>query len=107
MGVYGTLVLLQFIIVNLVDVSGIINSIKKGLGKWLGLKNPSLPMFECSYCMTHHTCVLWLLFTGNFTILNYAAVLLLCALTTVTKDIIYLVQDILTKVIQTLSDLLQ
>lgn len=107
MGVLLNLFLIQFIVVNIVDISGIMDSIKNGLSKWLDIRiNKPLPLIGCSYCMCWWTGLIYLIFSGNLTLFNTAVLLLICALTTVTQDLIYLVKDIITKIITTISKII-
>lgn len=101
------LLLIQFIIVNLIDISGFIAELEGMLAKWLNIKSARIPKpFSCSYCSTWWVGLLYLLFTGNLTLYYVAFLLLLCSLTVITKEIIYAVYDILLKVIKTVCKLL-
>lgn len=77
------LILITVITVNIVDISGVVNSIKEGLKQYLKINNiKSLKPFECSYCMAHHINLLYLFITDNLTLQYYLIVLLLSFLTT-------------------------
>ena len=101
------LLLIQFIIVGIIDVSGFVQELEGFLSKWLHIRAKIPKPFSCSLCTTWWTGLIYLIVTGNLTLPLVAFTLFISLLTTVTKDIIYLIQDIITKVIQTLSDLLQ
>ena len=101
MEVLLNLILIQFIVVNIVDISGIMDSIKNGLSKWLDIKiTKPLPLIGCSYCSTWWTGLIYLMVTGNVTLYYVAILLMICSLTTVTMEVIYLIQDILIKILQ-------
>lgn len=94
------LILMAYIVVMVVDISGVIDSVKSGL-KWLLTKgkmkdsNYRLKPFDCSLCMTFWTGVIYLIIIGKFTIMYIAFVLLLACLAEVIKDSILLVKDVL------------
>ena len=52
-----TMFLIVVFTVSVIDLSGIITSIKKGLAKWLKVKDYTqiqLPLIQCSLCMSFH-----------------------------------------------------
>ena len=93
------LVLIACIVVMVVDISGVIDSVKSGL-KWLltkGKMNNSdyrLKPIDCSFCMNFWVGVIYLLVIGKFTFAYIAFVLLLSCFAGVIKDAILLVRDI-------------
>lgn len=110
MDVYLALLLLTFIVVNLVDLSGFVDTVKHWIWRWVFGKNgktyhdfPFKP-FECSYCMSHHVGVIYLLIVGQFSILTYAYLLFLSVMTPVFKDILILVKAFAQKIIDTVFE---
>lgn len=104
---YLELLLVSAIIVWILDLSGVMISIKGAIWKWVwGKKVPyrdfSFKPWECSLCMTHHICLLLLFVLYDFTIYNYAYVCLIAFLTPITKDVLIWVKDTL----QTLINLI-
>lgn len=98
------LFLIQFIIVNIIDISGFIQEMESMIARWLKVKSVHIPKpFSCSYCLTWWTGLIYLMVTGNLTLIYTAILLMICALSTTTADIIYLLKDIITKIIQTIS----
>lgn len=92
--IYLKLALIAFIVVILVDVSGFIETLQKGLKRWLKLNSlPTLKPFSCSFCMTHHVSVIFLLLTHNFNIFTYSTVLLLSALTPVINLLFWKIRE--------------
>lgn len=93
------LILLAYIVVMIVDVSGSIDSLKSGL-KWIFTKGKMkgsdyrLKPIDCSLCMTFWVGVIYLLIHGIFTIKYITFVLLLACFAEVIKDTILLGRDI-------------
>lgn len=87
------LLLIQIICVNIVDISGVVSHIENAIARALKLKSVSIHLIECSYCVTHWCCVLYLLFTGSLSLQTYTIVLVLCFFTTLTKDLLWTVRD--------------
>lgn len=97
------LILIACIVVMVVDISGVVDSIKSGL-KWVltkGKMNNSdyrLKPFDCSFCMNFWSGIIYLLVIGEFTFNYVAFVLLLSCFTGNIKDAILLVKDIFTTI---------
>ena len=96
------LILIQIICVNIVDISGVVSHIENAIAKALSLKRVSIYLLNCSYCVTHWCCVIYLLFNGALSLKTYAIVLVLCFLTSVTKDLLWGIRDILVKLVSKL-----
>ena len=96
------LILIQIICVNIVDISGVVSHIENAIARALKLKSVSIHLIECSYCVTHWCCVLYLLFTGSLSLQTYTIVLVLCFLTSITKDLMWGVRDRLVKLVSKL-----
>lgn len=110
MNTYLVLVLLTLVVVNIVDISGFISTVKHWLWKWLHPNTlyrdfPFKP-FGCSYCMTHHVGLLYLLISGNFTLPAYVFLLLLAYLTPVIGMALQMVYDFLVSLINVVYRLL-
>ena len=102
MNVIIDLILIQVIVVILIDISGIVQSVEGLIARLLSLKKVSIYMLECSFCMNHHTAVIYLLLTGELSLKNYCFVLILSFLTSVTKDLLWGVRDRLIKLVSKL-----
>ena len=106
------LALIQFIIVSIIDDSGVIDSIKYGLsyiltkGK-MPTTNFRLKPIDCAYCSNFWCGLIYLFIIGQFNIPYIAFVLLLSGLTPITKDLINLVRDLIIKAINKIYDLIQ
>ena len=96
------LILIQIICVNIVDISGVVSHIENAIARMLSLKRVSIHLIECSYCVTHWCCVIYLLFNGALSLKYYAIVLVLCFLTSITKDLMWGVRDRLVKLVSKL-----
>lgn len=105
LNVIFNLFLIAVICVFIVDISGAIDSLKSGV-KWLlthGKMNNSnyvLKPFDCSLCCVWWCGLIYLLVTGNFTLMYVAIVCLFSAFACLIKSGILLVEDIVTKIIQ-------
>ena len=102
MNVIIDLILIQIICVNIVDISGVVSHIENAIARALKLKSVSIHLIECSYCVTHWCCVIYLLFNGALSLKYYAIVLVLCFLTSITKDLMWGVRDRLVKIVSKL-----
>ena len=96
------LLLIQVICVNIVDISGVVSHIENAIARMLSLKRVSIYLLNCSYCVTHWCCVIYLLFNGALSLKAYAIVLVLCFLTSITKDLLWGVRDRLVKLVSKL-----
>lgn len=95
---FFNLLLITLAVVHLIDLSGFIQTIKRTILKMLGRppQDFSLKPFDCSYCMTHHVSVIYLLCINQFTLINYVIVLSLAFMTPVIKDLMIYLKDLLT-----------
>ena len=98
------LFLIQFIIVNIIDVSGFIGEMETMLARWLKVKSVHIPKpFSCSLCMTFWTGLIYLIISSHLSLLTAAVLLLIANLTSVTMEAVYLFRDILLKTLQFIS----
>ena len=102
MNVIIDLILIQIICVNIVDISGVVSHIENAIARMLSLKKVSVYLLNCSYCVTHWCCVIYLLFNGALSLKTYAIVLVLCFLTSITNDLMWGVRDRLVKLVSKL-----
>lgn len=96
------LILIQIICVNIVDISGVVSHIENAIARMLSLKRVSIYLLNCSYCVTHWCCVIYLLFNGALSLKTYVIVLVLCFFTSITKDLLWGVRDRLIKLVSKL-----
>lgn len=76
--IYIELLMVAFITIFIVDLSGFTQSWRSALAKWLKVKElkPIKP-FDCSLCMTWWCCIIYALCRGQFSlpVLTYIALL--------------------------------
>lgn len=94
------LILIQLIIVYIIDLSGVIDSIKLFISKHLTKNkivttNFSLKPFDCSLCSTWWTGLIYLIICHSFTIPYIALVALLSFLTPISSNILLLMKDLI------------
>ncbi len=95
------------IVVIIVDISGFINSIKSLIGKVLGINNVSLKPFDCSFCVNWWLSLLYIYITNNLALSTILVALLCSTLTPVIGDLIYLIRDLLGKIILKINEFLK
>lgn len=105
MNVIINLILIQIICVNIIDISGVVSHIENAIARALKLKSVRIHLIECSYCVTHWCCVIYLLFNGALSLKTYTIVLVLCFLTSITKDLLWTVRDFLIYLIRLVNRL--
>ena len=106
------LLLIQFIVVVIIDDSGVIDSIKRLISRILTkgkieTTNFDLKPFSCSYCMQVWCGLIYLLIIGQFTIPYIAFNFLLAAMVPVTKDLVNLIRDLFIKLIDKIYTIIQ
>ena len=87
------------IVVIIVDISGFIDSIKNLIGKVLGINNVKLKPLDCSFCLNFWVSLIYLLITNELSITAVMVTLLLSTMTPVIGDLIYLIRDLIGKII--------
>lgn len=103
---FEQLLLIQLICVLLIDVAGVPEDFLTPIVKRLtGAKIGTIGKpFSCSLCMTFWTGLIFLLATGNFTLVNFTLVILVACLTPVTVMLWFFANDFLKKMIDTIYD---
>lgn len=103
------MIFLTVIIVFIIDLSGFIDSLKKGLSYLLTKgrivkSDYSLKPFDCSLCMTFWCGIIYFLIIGKFTLLNLLYISLCSFFTPVIKDILYFLRDSFIKILSKWTD---
>ena len=78
MGIYIDLLLVAFVTIYIVDISGFTEAWRAGLARVLGIRSMrDLPPFDCGKCMTWWVCLIYALCTGQFNLwtIAYSALL--------------------------------
>lgn len=104
---FEQLLLIQLICVLITDVAGAPEDMLEPLVKKLtGSKVGKLAdrPWKCSLCQTFWTGLIYLLVTGNFTLVNFTLVLLVACLTPVTVMMWFFANDFLKKMINVIYD---
>lgn len=102
--VYIDIICLAIITTYIVDISGIIDSIKWAIGRWLNIKEVRLKPFDCSLCMTWWVGLIYTLIVGECNIYTILCVAMTSALSTIIGDTIILLREILSAGINALSN---
>ena len=68
-------------VVIVIDLSGIIDDVEVKLSKWLKCKVIIPKPWSCSFCMSHHISLVYLLCVGKLTLPLYTLILLFAFLT--------------------------
>lgn len=110
--IFLELLCIQLICVLVIDLSGFIDSVKFGISKILTKgKIPTadyrIKPIDCSLCMTFWTGLIYVICMGQFSLFLLAYILLLAIMTTVVKEIIVLIRDILIYIVTKIENLLQ
>lgn len=87
------------IVVIIVDISGFIDSIKAFIGKVLHINNVNLKPLDCAFCMNWWVSLGYLVITNELSITAVMVTLLLSTMTPIIKDAIYLIRDLIGKII--------
>lgn len=107
--IYLNLLLIAVIVVIIIDISGIIEDIKSKISKMLtkgkiDKTDYRIKPFDCSFCMNFWTGLIFIIVTGQFSILLLAYILLLSVLTPVIKETILLIKDTILKIINVIYE---
>lgn len=101
MGILLNLLIIQFIVVFIADISGFIDDgIEPALGTIFGMRHFKLKSkpFKCSLCLCTWIGLIYILITGYFTIPMIGYVLLLAFLTPVAYNLLVGLKDYLIKI---------
>lgn len=62
------------IITYAIDCTDIIGTVKRWIGIWLNIEVGSMKPIDCSLCMTHWCGLLYIILTGQFSLVHWAVV---------------------------------
>lgn len=91
--VYVNLIALSAVIAYITEVSGIIDTLKYALGRWLGVTVSRLKPLDCSLCMTWWCGLIYIICVGECSVINIAFIALLSALAHNIAEGIMLISD--------------
>lgn len=105
------LIIICLVNVLIIDISGFVPSVKSFISKLLTNKqldttNFRLKPFDCSFCMTFWTGLIYTIVIGQFTLVNLLIILLLAFMTEPIYRILLLIKDTILKLIDKLDNAL-
>ena len=96
--IYLELLALAFIVVYIVDETGIVDSLKTLIKRWLKVKSDiTLKPLDCSLCMTHWVCLVYVLILNELNIFVYLYILFLSCNTDNIYALIQKVNELISK----------
>lgn len=98
------IILATFIVVFIVDLSGIVDSIKEAIGRWLKVKVNRIKPLDCSLCMTFWVGLIVLLAEGEFSFPMVSLVCLCAYLTQPLKGALILLSDAITSFLNKINE---
>ena len=107
--IYLNLLIISLVVILIVDISGFIPHFKRFISKWLTKEHIvtdefSMKPFDCSFCMTFWSLLLYLTIVNEFTFINILGVVMFTFFTDVTKQILLLIKDLLIKLIDVIYE---
>ena len=96
--IYIELLALAFIVVYIIDETGIVNSLKTFIKRWLNTKSDiTLKPLDCSLCMTHWVCLVYAFIFNELNIFVYLYILFLSCNTDNIYAFIQKVNEVISK----------
>lgn len=93
------IILIASIITIIIDISGFNDTYKQILAKILHINDYTKIKGLCTFCITWWLSLLYIIIIGSFSIFNIFYILFIASLTPQIKEIILLVGDIITTII--------
>lgn len=106
--IYLNIFLITIILCLLVDITGVVESIKNWLKKWLNIRGEvNLKPFDCSLCMSHHINLVYFIYIYikvgvEYPLVVYAYILFLAVNTTNITSMLLYIRDLIENIIQKL-----
>lgn len=111
MDIYLELLCLQLVTVFIVDLSGIVGTVKRVVWRFAHGRAPfqdfRLKPLDCSLCMTFWGTLLYSLFAGAFSMPVFVYCCILAYLTTVAASALAFLRDLLATIVNKLFDLIE
>ncbi len=104
---YYNLLLLAVVVVFIVDISGIVDTIKGALSRWLHVKVGRIRPFDCSLCMVWWCGLVYLVIAHRFTLGPVAFVAMLAACSVQIGAFIQLLRALLQWLADTALDIVE
>ena len=106
---YLNILLIAFIAVFIIDISGVVDHITAAIAGWLtkgAVKKPfQLKPFTCSLCMTFWTSIIYVICIGEWSAIITAYICLIAFLTPRIADLMRVVDALLAKLFSNLIEL--
>ena len=100
------LIEIAVIVVIVIDISGIVDSIKEFIGKMLNISNVRLKPLDCSFCLNFWVSMCYLICVDELSLTTVMFTLIMSTLTPVIEDLIYLIRDLISTIINKISNLI-
>lgn len=100
---YPNLIFLAILAVYLCDLSGISDTIKTAVSRFVGKPIKTLPPFDCSLCSAWWLQFFYLICVGEFTIANLAIISLISFATYPLGQLLILIRETLLAIIRVLQ----
>lgn len=107
MSIYIQLLLVAFIVIFIVDLSGFTDTLLDIVSKVKGHRVESLRPFTCSLCMTWWCCLIWSLCSGHFTLSVIAFSAALATLSFPLTQVFIFIREGLNRLVAVLAKLLK
>lgn len=105
------ILIISFIWTFIIDLTDIMDFIKRKIWKYAFGSRPYQPFsmkpFDCPLCLSWWSGILYLILTHSFSFPSLGFVALVSFLTTVEKDLLLLIRDILVKIISLIYSILE
>ena len=110
--IYIDILLIAFIVVAVLDISGFYDEVYLIAKKWLtGGKFTSevnyIKPWSCSLCMTHHIALIYVIIAGAFSLGMWAYIMFVALFTPVIKEVIMFVKHFILKLFSELTEYFQ
>lgn len=110
--IFLKLLIINLVVILIVDLSGFVQSLKRAVSRLFtkgkfNTDNYRIKPFDCSYCMTFWSLLLYLLLTHELTFITVFYTIVITHFTDVTKQVLLLLKDLSIKLIDTIYDRLQ
>lgn len=102
--VYINILCLALVVIYIVDISGIVDSLKWALGRWLNIKVGRLKPIDCSLCMTWWVGLIYIIAIGECNIYTTLCVAMTSALSAQISSTITLIRELLSAGINAISN---
>ena len=87
--------LVAVIVVYIVDISGVMDSLKAGLSRWLSATVKRIKPFDCSLCMVWWAGIVYVLSVGRFSLFTLCWIAILSMLSVQIGDALHLLRDMI------------